>query len=312
MFQISSFDQQRILLASVDPRNRFSAGVLEKDLAITAVLSIVAGLEFEYPVIFGGGTSLVKARGLMDRLSEDVDLKLVIPEGENRSQKRKKIRQIRTELLSAFVTAGFEVTSSRTYFEGRYTKIQLDYLSWFAENPVSSSITVDLFAQVALAEAEYLPILDLLGATESAESNSLSKAIMGMHVASLSETVPQKVVAFLSRLEQLQRQPKLIRHLYDIWRVDGLEIDMSIAQSVFDYSIAELPSRDKAFSSEYQAWEVLQTRHKALANDPNLRIVFEGQMRVLAATQVQFSEVLEIFENTAKAFLEKSAHRPTN
>lgn len=312
MFQISSFDQQRILLASVDPRNRFSSGVLEKDLAITAVLSVVAGLEFEYPVIFGGGTSLVKARGLMDRLSEDVDLKLVIPEGENRSQKRKKIRQIRTELLSAFAAAGFEISYSRTYFEGRYTKIQLDYLSWFVENPVSSSITVDVFAQVSLAEAEYLPILDLLGATESAESNSPSKAIMGLHVASLSETVPQKVVAFLSRLEQLQRQPKLIRHLYDIWRVGGLEIDMSIAQSVFDYSIVELPSRDKAFSSEYQAWEVLQTRHKALANDPNLRIVFESQMRVLAATQVQFSEVLESFENTAKAFLEKSAHRPTN
>ena len=54
-----------------------TAGLLEKDEHLTAALQAVFDLNFEHAsLVFCGGTSLSKAHGLIERMSEDADIKL--------------------------------------------------------------------------------------------------------------------------------------------------------------------------------------------------------------------------------------------
>ena len=54
-----------------------TAGLLEKDEHLTAALQAVFGLSFEHAsLVFCGGTSLSKAHSLIERMSEDADIKL--------------------------------------------------------------------------------------------------------------------------------------------------------------------------------------------------------------------------------------------
>jgi predicted nucleotidyltransferase component of viral defense system len=56
-----------------------TAGLLEKDEHLTTALQAVFGLSFEHAsLVFCGGTSLSKAHGLIERMSEDADIKVVL------------------------------------------------------------------------------------------------------------------------------------------------------------------------------------------------------------------------------------------
>lgn len=65
-----------------------TAALLEKDEHLTAALQAIFALKFEHAsLVFCGGTSLSKAHGLIERMSEDADIKIVLsPDAANWSQ----------------------------------------------------------------------------------------------------------------------------------------------------------------------------------------------------------------------------------
>ena len=66
------------LVAETD-LGRVTAGLLEKDEHLTDALRTVFALEFDcVQLVFCGGTSLSKAHGLIERMSEDADIKVVL------------------------------------------------------------------------------------------------------------------------------------------------------------------------------------------------------------------------------------------
>ena len=70
-----------------------TAGLLEKDEHLTDALRAVFALKFEYVrLVFCGGTSLSKAHSLIERMSEDADIKLVLSE-EARQWGASKLRR---------------------------------------------------------------------------------------------------------------------------------------------------------------------------------------------------------------------------
>ena len=57
------------------------AAALEKDLLVTEILQRIQQLDTgEIKLVFCGGTSLSKAHGLIERMSEDIDFKVIVPE----------------------------------------------------------------------------------------------------------------------------------------------------------------------------------------------------------------------------------------
>lgn len=86
--------QDRELISSLigEGLTSLAEGVIEKDLLLTEVLGVVtkSANEIIQPV-FCGGTCLSKAHGLIERMSEDIDFKLVAPADLSRTARSKTL-----------------------------------------------------------------------------------------------------------------------------------------------------------------------------------------------------------------------------
>lgn len=94
---------------------------LEKDFIVTDVLQAISKINNEkFNLVFCGGTCLSKAYGLLERVSEDVDIKLVPKLGVvlNANQRRTAISRLKKDIVQALLNIGFE--------EGNIQQIALD------------------------------------------------------------------------------------------------------------------------------------------------------------------------------------------
>ncbi len=72
--------------------------VLEKDIfVVEAIQSILSTQEDTFQLVFCGGTCLSKAYNLLERMSEDVDFKIVVKKGLTKSALR-----IESQLIQSF------------------------------------------------------------------------------------------------------------------------------------------------------------------------------------------------------------------
>ena len=108
-----------------------TAGLLEKDEHLTAALQAVFGLSFEYAsLVFCGGTSLSKAHGLIERMSEDADIKVVLSPGTvnwSKTQLRRYLGdEVRGQVVQALEGCGLAeiVDSRRSLNDNRYVQRQ--------------------------------------------------------------------------------------------------------------------------------------------------------------------------------------------
>jgi hypothetical protein len=91
MKTITPREFSRIEAVTSQQKTPLLPGILEKDLLVTQAIHLLA--EMNYPAgvvpVFCGGTCLSKAYGVIKRMSEDVDFKLVPPSDLNRSATRR-------------------------------------------------------------------------------------------------------------------------------------------------------------------------------------------------------------------------------
>ena len=81
-----------------------------------------------FRLIFGGGTALGRAYGLIKRMSEDIDLRIV---GVDRPSKG-QLRKLRKAITAALLQAGFKFDPDNpahrmTKYKGHYTVYQIPY-----------------------------------------------------------------------------------------------------------------------------------------------------------------------------------------
>jgi len=96
---------------AVNKLTGLSRFVIEKDLYVTQVISIVSQISHEhYDLVFQGGTSLAKAHRIIERMSEDCDFRIRFKNPEvnlSKEFKRKALRKFRHELVDALKKNGF-------------------------------------------------------------------------------------------------------------------------------------------------------------------------------------------------------------
>lgn len=64
-------------------------GLVEKDFHVLRALGALAGISQDGAhLVFGGGTSLCRAWSLIERMSEDIDLRIASPEPLSAGQRR--------------------------------------------------------------------------------------------------------------------------------------------------------------------------------------------------------------------------------
>ena len=306
MFRISDPARQQILQYLDSQSEGFSSFVLEKDLVISRILQVVATTQSDsVKIVFGGGTSLVKARGFMDRLSEDVDLKAITPIESGRHARRQLLRSFRNDLIADLGLAGFSDISGKSFFEGRFREFTIPYESLFA--PVSgipASIKLEIWAQESLADPANLPIRSIVASA----MGDVEIYPSTLPITAIEEMAPQKVIAMLTRFHRLESQPKLIRHVYDLWRIRKLAVDTKIMQSIFDYSLLELPTRSREFDDPYTAHLALSKNLEQLSESVIIKEAFAQQLTVLAIRPPLFSEVMEAFLKVANSLVSNSGY----
>lgn len=89
-----------------------SAFILEKDIHVTDALHALAKLQHRHiRFVFCGGTSLSKAHGLMERMSEDVDLKVVLDAGHGLTQSGMKthLGRLKNAAIDVMTALGFQI-----------------------------------------------------------------------------------------------------------------------------------------------------------------------------------------------------------
>ena len=107
---------QRDLIDAIVTESGGSAALLEKDIHVTDALKVLFALKFDKcRFVFCGGTSLSKAYGVIERMSEDVDLKIVMSSnhGLSRSGMKNYLRDVHKQVNEAMMRFGFEEDAGR-------------------------------------------------------------------------------------------------------------------------------------------------------------------------------------------------------
>ena len=203
--------------------------MIEKDYYVTKALACICSEKSEYfLLVFQGGTSLSKAYGVIQRISEDIDFRIVLKPAAailSRNQRRIQLGKFRGQILKALQASEFEIESWKSQNEDRFTKIKLLFKSTHNqtnETPyLKPHVQIDLF----LCSMELLP--------EIRKFSTLIKEIFGekcnhpyfsINCTPPDETAAEKWAAITRRVFMLlgnlnnieTRDKELVRHLFDL------------------------------------------------------------------------------------------------
>ncbi len=222
MKTITAREHKLILAARNEGLTSLPAGVFEKDLLITEVLRTVVATDSDgIGLVFCGGTCLSKAHGLIARMSEDIDFKLVVPAGLSRTARSRLLSQFKRRMTKVLEELGFEVPGDQIVArdENNYSALNLHYQSRFA--PVASlrpEIKLEFSARPPVLPTVPLPISAMLDTLIQAPTSSFQ-----VECISVEETLAEKVLSFLRRTAEVRAghnradcDDRLVRHLYDV------------------------------------------------------------------------------------------------
>lgn len=265
----------------------YSVSALEKDLHLSVILEHLHSRQSELPgLVLCGGTSLVKGHGLISRMSEDMDFKVIVGSDFSKNQKSLFLSGLKNEIASSLGAEGFSVSKVSARNRNSYFKIELEYSPSFpVEAALRPHILLEFTAEPPFLSEVVCQSNSLLGLAVSEELHSVSFPCLDV-----VETVAEKSVAFLrrsrnsgSRSEE-SRDRRLVRHVYDIGTIGLTGIDLQAAQLAFDKALgrdaAKYASQDPEFAINPR---VELARSSANLNIALLQADYEGFVDSLVA-----------------------------
>ncbi|MXW41372.1 MAG: nucleotidyl transferase AbiEii/AbiGii toxin family protein [Synechococcus sp. SB0668_bin_15] len=233
LISIANHDYETIIEVGRARLSVLRPAVFEKDLLITKALGLLQDFNWrEFSIVFCGGTSLSKGYKLIDRMSEDVDFKVIVPPSLSRSQCRKKLGKLHKDLAQYLSGEEFNPGSSPPRNENRYFHFSLGYASRFPEvMALRPEIKLDFTAHTPRLQPRDVQVKSLLsGVIPEREEPPIPYCALDYE-----ETLVEKVVAFLRRTaswsednlpneEHSPEDERLVRHLYDVHQLLEKEI----------------------------------------------------------------------------------------
>ena len=203
-----------------------SVAIIEKDYYIVGLLRLLQPLAFDtHQLVFAGGTALSKAGISLNRMSEDVDIKLVpvadFSRQYSRSQ-RKNIRKGIIRLIIETMTASgmFRIDEEYpkiTRDEYRYNEIPVRYPQKYAQVPcLRPFIKLELMETDLLEAAENRPISSLV-----MDLTKKGEVVRAFPCATIRSTQAEKLISMMRRTAASMRDVEravdvsLVRHIYD-------------------------------------------------------------------------------------------------
>jgi predicted nucleotidyltransferase component of viral defense system len=197
-----------------------SPALVEKDWYVAKALAAITTIDATpFRLVFGGGTALARAHRLIQRMSEDIDLKIIA----DVAQPRSAYRHLRDRMTDALLSAGFQFDPENPVHResgnaSRYALYRLPYA------PITSGagalrpeIQIEAAAWPLRRPSVSLPVISFI-----AEASNGPAEVREISCVSIVETAAEKFVALTRRAGAEQagaggpRDPTLVRHIYDL------------------------------------------------------------------------------------------------
>jgi hypothetical protein len=242
--------------------------IIEKDIHVTDALACIASvgslrhrvvnqqrgrphhLEIGTSLVFSGGTCLSKAHDLIQRMSEDIDLKVQLEEvpeeytlGSGRSD-RSRLKDLHKAIQQALSETGFIAETSEGLENPlirdsrRYFCLSLHYKARFTSliGALRPQIKIELIHRHTRGEITELPLHYLIDRLTGDAPSVCQLACIGVE-----ETLAEKVLSLLRRCawnwdghQRGEIDPVLVRHIYDVWCIASRhQHSVSVAASLF-------------------------------------------------------------------------------
>lgn len=287
-----------------------SVGLVEKDLHVLRAIRALATLDASpFTLVFGGGTALARAHKLIERMSEDVDFKLVpMPAAPvSRSGLHRQRCALRDRVTAALQAAGFAFDpkdAAKSQDESSYTAYQLPYTaSGAAQEGLRPTIQIELKHTTLRLPRVTLPVSSFV-----AEALNRAPEVPAIACVSITETAAEKLVSLTRRtamdLAGLTREfdPALVRHIYDLHVLRG-HVDrgtvIALARDIAQADAEEFRNQYPAYHADIagetrKALDALRTdpEHRKRYNDFVAGMVYGEQVGfdIALATVVALAE----------------------
>lgn len=176
---------------------------VEKDLHVTEALAAISTVENDhFMLVFSGGTCLSKGHGIIERFSEDIDIKVVLREGYKPSSKnelKKRLSELKKTVIDKLVSAGFpnEDLNIKSDNGNNYTQINAYYEEMF---PLTSQLRGSRVQIELVVSDVQLPPLSLHLDTLFSKLSNTAHFPFRMNCIAVMETAAEKLVSFPRRL----------------------------------------------------------------------------------------------------------------
>jgi predicted nucleotidyltransferase component of viral defense system len=194
--------------------------LVEKDwFVVKALAAIAAADKGPFQLIFQGGTALSRAHRVIERMSEDIDIKIV----SNGSPPRPALRRLRESITGELLKVGFKFDPKnpehlKSNYESRYTLYRLPYEPIAAgQGALRPEIQIETSVWPMRRPPIELPVISFI-----AEAFKRPPEVPAIACAAIVETAAEKFVALTRRAGaelagvQPERDPTLVRHIYDL------------------------------------------------------------------------------------------------
>jgi Nucleotidyl transferase AbiEii toxin, Type IV TA system len=212
---------------------RVSTAQIEKDFFITEVFSIFTetvvyqGKEAKF--VLCGGTAVSKAHRFTERVSEDVDLRVILPDGLSGSAQKRMLSHVKAEVLERLRKQGYDIPdeTARAGNQNRYIAILLSYESLY---PPDQALRPELLIEISARTPILAPVVC---GYDTIVNEMLGRAQRTGVIACLDirETIAGKNAALLRRWSARLRgadrvfesgnvrDEDIVRHIYDLGRI---------------------------------------------------------------------------------------------
>lgn len=294
-----------------------TAGLLEKDEHLTDALRALFALQPEgVQLVFCGGTSLSKAYGLIERMSEDADLKVVLPDAgqASRADTRRRLSALKALVTETLAGIGLveDPAKGLAFNENRYFCSEWSYARHYGSAAgLRPHLQIELTARTPVLPAQVCYITTLADQL-AGRSDPAFEAL----VVAVAETVAEKILSFLRRYAQhragLMRQAwdtALVRHLYDVHSILQRQPDvLADARRAFPVLVA---GDQKEFGVQFPDFaaaphQVLSGALRQARADTKIQAEFTGNLLplVYGGGTPAFEQAFGDFEKVAATLLD--------
>jgi predicted nucleotidyltransferase component of viral defense system len=214
--------EARLLDDVTDALGLPSSQLTEKDFRVVEILSAImaTALPEGARLIFAGGTCLARAHRLVERMSEDIDLKVTIdPIPASKTALRNALSKVKAAVHSAIVEAGFPEPTVIAKSDNRNISFGIHYREPAeTDGPLRPHLLVEL-----TFSPPRLPTIRRNVMSFVHQATKQKAEIPDIECVSLDETAAEKLVSLTRRtagdLEGTKpdaRDPFLVRHIYDL------------------------------------------------------------------------------------------------